>query len=112
VGGFVKGAVVGALCAGRRTSADPKAYGVAARTASTSAPALSGTASSSGMGVFGQSDSGTGSYGRSTSGIGLFGLTASTSLPAVQAQNTGGGPAGLFSVTSGVAPFTVTRRPR
>jgi Phage Tail Collar Domain len=42
-----------------------------------------------------------------TAGVAVFGKTASPSQPALSGNNTGGGPAGSFSVNSAVPPFTV-----
>jgi hypothetical protein len=51
---------------------------------------------------------GAGVYAVGSSGAAVFGNTASATQPALSGKNTGGGPAGSFTVNSGVAPFTVS----
>lgn len=110
------GATAGPSLLINNTSGAAGAYAIAAN-GNSSAPAISGgnTAgpgfrgiSTNFQGAIGASTNGTGAYGVSTNGIGVQGQTGSSSLPAVRAINTGGGPAGRFEVTSGtVTPFTV-----
>ncbi len=91
------GSTAGAQLLVRNGSAAHGAYAVAANGVSADTPVISGANGGSGPGFRGQS----------VSGIGVIGQTGGASSAAGSFTNTGGGPAGSFTVNNGAAPFTV-----
>jgi hypothetical protein len=127
-GSFLKGTVVGLLCAliGGATVALAGSgingvfnlgvsNSVNAKTSLTGSPAAaqlqvtnsSTTAGAAGLNVSSASSTATLTASNSSSGVGVFAQTAAAGKAALYGKNTGGGPGASFVVNSGIAPFTV-----
>lgn len=93
------GASPGAQLGVTNTSAGGGSYGLNVANASAAAPAVYASNNSSGIGV----------QGNSSTGVGVLAQTASMTLPAIKAQNTGGFPAASFLTNANVPPFRVNQ---